>query len=393
MPTLWMSLLSIGVMYGLKKHLPKIPNVLAAVALTTGLSYYTNFQAAGGHVVGDIPSGLPSFALPAFDGDIMLQLIAAAITISLLGFVETIAIAKKMAAQTRQRLDANQELIGQGLSNMVSGSFSAYPVSGSLSRSAINLKAGAVSGFSSVVSGIVIGAGLLWLTPLLYHLPQATLAAIVIMAAIDLIKIKAILHAWRAQPHDGVAALAAFVLTLALAPRLDQGLIIGVLLSIGLFLYRSMRPRMAVLSRYHDGALRDISVHHLPSSEKIAVLRFDDSLHFANAGYFEAKVLDVAAINPELRFILIDANGIAEIDATGEDALFHLVQRLKANGVELLLARMNEQCMGALRRTQASDKIGEDHFFSHVEHALSFAWDQLGTDYDRESCPLRHPHQ
>ncbi len=393
MPTLWMGLLSIAIMYGLKKYLPKIPNVLVAVAITTVLAWYTDFKGAGGAVVGSIPEGLPGFALPVFDWDVMQQLIATAITISLIGFMEAIAIAKAMAARTRQRLDTNQELVGQGLSNMVAGCFSGYPGSGSFSRSAVNINAGAETGFSSVVTGIVVGVTLLFLTPLLYHLPQATLASVIIMAVINLVKFKPIVHAYKAQPHDGIVAVITFVLTLAVAPHLDQGIIVGVLLSIGLFLYRTMRPRVAVVSRYPDGTMRDILVHpELPTSPKISVLRFDGSLYFANAGYFETKVLEVVAANPELRYIIIDASAINQLDATGEEVLYHLAARLKTNGIELLIAQMKKQFMDTIRRTKVIQKIGEEHFFSRVQFALNFAWDQLEPEYDRNTCPLRNPN-
>jgi SulP family sulfate permease len=381
MPTLWMGLLSIGLLFGMKKYLPKIPNVLVAVMVTTLLSWYTGFLEAGGRVVGEIPAGLPGFVLPA-----------TAVTIALIGFMEAISIAKAMAAQTRQRLDANQELIGQGLSNMVSGCFSGYPGSGSFSRSAVNISAGAVTGLSSVVTGAVVGITLLWLTPLLYHLPQATLAAVIIMAVMNLIKFKPIVHAWKAQKHDGIVAVTTFALTLIMAPHLDKGIIVGVALSIGLFLYRTMRPRVAILSRYKDGTMRDIAVHKLPTSPKISIMRFDGSLYFANAGFFENNVLEAVAANPELRYIIIDAQGINQLDATGEEVLYHLASRLRSNGIELLVARMKRQFMGTLRRTNIIDKMGEDHFFSRIQFALDYAWDGLGPDYDRNSCPLRNPN-
>ena len=391
LPTLGMGLISIAIMLALKSHLPKIPNVLAAVAITTLLSWYTGFGAAGGAVVGTIPEGLPAFNLPVFDWTVVQQLITAAITISLIGFMEAISIAKAMAARTRQRLDANQELIGQGLSNLVAGTFSGYPVSGSFSRSAVNINAGAVTGVSSVVTGAVVGITLLFLTPLLYHLPQATLASVIIMAVLNLIKFKPMVHAWRAQPHDGVVSIVTFLLTLAMAPHLDKGILIGVGLSIALFLYRSMRPRVAVLSRYPDGTLRDIAVHNLPTSPKISVMRFDGSLYFANAGYFESSVLSIVAANPELRYIIIDAEGINQIDATGEEVLYHLTERLHASGIELLVARMKKQFMDTLHRTDVIAKLGETRFFPRVQFALDYAWDGLGPDYDRNSCPLNSP--
>ena len=391
LPTLGMGLISIAIMLALKSHLPKIPNVLAAVAITTLLSWYTGFGEAGGAVVGTIPEGLPAFNLPVFDWTVVQQLVTAAITISLIGFMEAISIAKAMAARTRQRLDANQELIGQGLSNLVAGTFSGYPVSGSFSRSAVNINAGAVTGVSSVVTGAVVGITLLFLTPLLYHLPQATLASVIIMAVLNLIKFKPMVHAWRAQPHDGVVSIVTFLLTLAMAPHLDKGILIGVGLSIALFLYRSMRPRVAVLSRYPDGTLRDIAVHNLPTSPKISVMRFDGSLYFANAGYFESSVLSIVAANPELRYIIIDAEGINQIDATGEEVLYHLTERLHASGIELLVARMKKQFMDTLHRTDVIAKLGETRFFPRVQFALDYAWDGLGPDYDRNSCPLNSP--
>jgi len=392
MPTLWMGVLSIGIMYGLKKFYPKVPSVLVAVVVATVLAWYTDFKGAGGAVVGTIPEGLPGFALPVFDWDVMKQLITAAITISLIGFMEAISIAKAMAARTRQRLAANQELIGQGLSNIVSGCFSGYPVSGSFSRSAVNINAGAVTGFSSVVTGVVVGITLLWLTPLLYHLPQATLAAVIIMAVINLIKFKPIVHAWKAQPHDGAVSVITFVLTLVMAPHLDKGILVGVALSVGLFLYRTMRPRVAELSRFHDGTLRDIKVHNLPTSPKISVMRFDGSLYFANAGYFESKVLSIVAANPDLRFMIIDAAGINQLDATGEEVLYHLMERLRSSGVDLLVAQMKKQFMDTLRRTNVIDDFGEERFFSRVELALVYAWEKLGPEYDKNSCPLRNPN-
>ncbi|HJV94939.1 MAG TPA: SulP family inorganic anion transporter, partial [Albitalea sp.] len=169
----------------------------------------------GGNVVGNVPSGLPSLALPKLDFGAILQLLSAAITISLIGFMEAISIAKAMATKTRQRLDANQELVGQGLANVIGSLSLSYPTSGSFSRSAVNIGAGAVTGFSSVVTSVIVIITLLWLTPLLYHLPQATLAAVIMMAVVGLINVKAVKHAWKAHREDGVVAVVSFVLTLA----------------------------------------------------------------------------------------------------------------------------------------------------------------------------------
>jgi SulP family sulfate permease len=391
LPTLGMALLAFAIMLGLRSVAPRVPAVLVAVAVTTLVAYFTGFQAAGGSVVGAIPVGLPGVGMPTFDWRVMVDLSVAAITISLIGFMEAMSIAKAMAARTRQRLDANQELIGQGLANLTSGIFSGYPVSGSFSRSALNINAGAVTGFSSVVAGLGVAVALLWLTPLLYHLPQATLGAVIIMAVVNLVKIAPVVHAWKAKRTDGVVAIVTFVLTLVWAPHLDKGIMAGVVLSLILFVFNTMRPRFAVLSRYQDGTLRDIAVHPLPTSPKISIVRFDGPLYFANAGYFETKVLAVVADNPELEFIIVDAEGINELDATGEEVLHHLVERLRAQGIDILVARMKKQFMDTVRRTGLIEVMGEDHFFPRVDHALTAVWTRLGERYDRDLCPLRPP--
>lgn len=389
--TLGMAILAFAIMWSVRRFAPNLPGVLIAVVVTTLLAWFTGFGDAGGKVVGDIPKGLPALAMPAFELKTIWQLIPVAITISLIGFMEAISIAKAMAARTRQRLNANQELIGQGLSNIAASMFSGYPVSGSFSRSAVNINAGAITGFSSVVTGLVVAITLIFLTPLLYHLPQATLAAVIIMAVINLIKVEPIIHAWKAQPHDAVVAVITFVLTLVFAPHLDKGIIVGVLLSLGLFLWRTMRPRFAQLSRYKDGTMRDIRVRHLDTSPVISVVRFDGSLYFASAGYFETKILGVVAANPELKYIILDGEGINQIDATGEEVLHHLWERLQAQGITLIIARMKKQFMDTIRRTGLKDKMGEPTFHSRIGLALNHVWEQLGDSYDRENCPLRSP--
>jgi SulP family sulfate permease len=322
------------------------------------------------------------------DFQTMGQLLSVTVAIAIIGFMEAISIAKAMAARTRQRLDANQELVGQGLGNIASSFSQGYAVSGSFSRSAVNISAGARTGFSAVVTGVVVGITLLWLTPLLYHLPQATLAAVIIMAVINLVKIEPIKHAWKVQRHDATVAVVTFVLTIIWAPHLDKGIMVGVMLSLVLFLYRSMAPRVAVLSRDPDGTLRDAEVRKLETCRNISLIRFDGSLYFANTGYFEDKILERVALKPDLKFVIIDAEGINEIDATGEEMLSQLIERLKEAGVELLMARAKKQLWDAFTRTGLMDILGRDHMFALRTQAFKYAWDRLG-DNHAETCPLR----
>ena len=390
MLTLGMGILAIAIMAVMKKFVPKWPNVLVAVVITTVLSASFGFEKQGGAVVGVVPEGLTLPSLPTdVSWDVLVQLISTAVIISIIGFMEAISIAKAMAARTRQRLDPNQELIGQGMSNVVSGLFQGYAVSGSFSRSAVNINAGAITGLSAVVTGCVVGATLLWLTPLLYHLPQATLAAVIMMAVINLVKIEPIIYAWRIQPHDGIVAVVTFLLTLIVAPHLETGIIVGVLLSLGLYLYRTMRPRISILSRDPDGTLRDAEVRKLATCDNISLIRFDGSLYFANAGYLSDTILSRVASKPGLKFVIIDAEGINSIDATGEEMLHDLAMRLESLGIELLFARAKKQIMDILKRTKFFEHHGKEKFFRLRTHAFEYAWEKLGDDH-AATCPLKH---
>jgi SulP family sulfate permease len=390
METMLMAIVALSIMIAMKRWTPRAPNVLAAVVVTTGVSWLIGFEQMGGAVVGKIPEGLPPLAIPTLDFQTMGQLLSVTVAIALIGFMEAISIAKAMAASTRQRLDANQELVGQGLGNIFSSLSQGYAVSGSFSRSAVNFGVGAKTGFSAVVTGVVVGITLLWLTPLLYHLPQATLAAVIIMAVINLVKIEPIKHAWMVQRHDAAVAIITFVLTIIWAPHLDKGIMVGVLLSLALFLYRSMAPRIAVLSRDPDGSLRDAEVRKLETCRNISLIRFDGSLYFANTGYFEDKILERVALKPDLQFVIIDAEGINSIDSTGEEMLGMLIERLREAGVELIFARAKKQLWDTFDRTGLMEKLGRDHMFALRTQAFNYAWDKLG-DNHAETCPLRVP--
>ncbi|MDP3483018.1 MAG: solute carrier family 23 protein, partial [Sulfuricella sp.] len=324
----------------------------------------------GGEVVGSIPSGLPSLGLPKMSWDTVMTLLSSALVISLVGFMEAISIAKAMAAKTKDRIDPNQELIGQGIANIV-GSFSqAFPASGSFSRSAVNLNAGARTGMSSVFAGVIVLVTLLFLTPLLYHLPQAVLAAVIMMAVIGLVNFKAIKHAWHTHKHDGIASVVTFVATLAFAPHLDNGIMIGAGLAIILYLYRTMSPRVAILGRYHDGTLRDVKVHNLPTSEHIIAMRYDGSLYFANVSYFEDTVLEAVSSSPCAKHLLIVSDGINQLDASGDEVIHHVVERLRSNGIRVVFSGLKKQVLDVMRHSGLFDYIGQENVFPDEEKAL-----------------------
>lgn len=325
----------------------------------------------GGQVVGGIPQGLPSFRLPQIGWDMLVTLLSTAFVITLVGFMEAVSIAKAMATHTRQRIDPNQELIGQGLANIAGSFIQSFPVSGSFSRSAVNLSAGAASGMSSVFAWLLVLVTLMFLTPLLYHLPQAVLAAIILMAVINLINFDAIRHAWQAHPHDGFAAVATFIATLGFAPHLDAGILAGAGLAIVLYLYRTMTPRVALLGRHPDGTMRDARLHGLPTRRDIVVIRYDGSLYFANVPYFEDSILEQAANHPYAKFILVVGDGINQLDASGEEVIRHLVERLRENGVTMAFSGLKQQVLDVMRATGLDREIGEHNLFRTEDMALA----------------------
>ena len=342
----------------------------------------------GGEVVGTIPKGLPSITTPNLDFRIVLHLLPFAAIISLLGFMEAISIAKAMAAKTGQRLDPNQELIGQGLANFLGSVTSSYPTSGSFSRSAVNLQSGAVTGVSSVFTSVAVVTVLLFFTPLLYHLPQSVLASIIMMAVIGLINVSGFIHAWEAKWYDGLISVISFVATLAFAPHLDKGIMIGVVLSLLVFLYKSMRPTIVTLARYEDQSLKDCVTFGLKECEYVSLVRFDGPLFFANSSYLEDKITERMRNKPSLRHIILVSNGMNDIDASGEETLSLLIDRVRSAGVDISLSGVNEVVMDVLRRTHLKEKIGEDHLFPTMDKAISSLYAKTHRGGEEEVCPL-----
>jgi sulfate permease, SulP family len=333
----------------------------------------------GGDVVGRIPAGLPSFRLPTLSLDAILQLLTAALIIALVAFMESISMAKAMAAKSKQRINPNQELIGQGVANLGGAFFQAYPACGSFTGSAINLQAGAKTGLAMVANGLFVAITLLFLTPFLYHLPKAVLAVIILLAVTSLITPREIKHTWAASKADGVAMTATFILTLVAAPHLDKGILIGAALAILLYLYQTMKPRVALLGRYRDGTLRDIKVHRdIPTSPHIIAMRFDGSLYFANVSYFEDSVLEAVANKPEARYLLVVGDAINHLDASGEGMLYQLVERLHGGGITVIFSGLKKQVLDVMRATGLYEAVGVQNIFATEDQAIAAIRGRLG---------------
>ncbi len=344
----------------------------------------------GGAVVGKIPEGLPTLAIPKFNFASFLGLLPYAIIISLLGFMEAIAIAKAMAAKTGQKIDTNLELRGQGLANIIGALGQSYPVSGSFSRSSVNLQNGGVSGLSNVISSMMVVVVLLFFTPLLYHLPQSVLASVIILAVIGLVRFEPFVHAWQVSKTDGVISVITFVGTLYFAPNLEEGILIGVILTIAAFLYKSMRPKVVTLSLNRDKLLRNSKAHGLKECKYISAIRFDGRLFFTNANHLDEMISKIKSLKPDLKHILIKGDSINDLDASGEEMLSNIVDKTRNEKCGFSLCGMKGDVMASLKRSHLLDKIGEENIYSRASDAIENIFRQThdNTDEARQSCPL-----
>ena len=393
LPTLAMALMGVLGIVVLQRFFPRMPAILTVAVVSTAASFLIDYEAMGGAIVNSIDiDGLFSFKIPSFDFNAMGTLFIYAITISLIGFMEAISVAKSMAATTKQRLDVNQELIGQGLSNIASSFFQGYAVSGSFSRSAVNLTAGAVTGFSSVVTAIIVGLTILWLTPLLYHLPQATLAAIILMSVVNLVHFSPLRHAWKVEKHDGWVGLLTFIMTLIFAPHLENGIAFGIIMSLGLFLYRTMEPNFTELSVQKGSIIASRFVDDTTEvSNAVKIAKWSGSLYFANAAYFETKLLELISNNEELKYIIVDVASIVQVDASGEQVLRNLVESCSDSGVEILFAR-TDRLEAELYRSGFKKRFGENRFFDLRADALKHVWQELEANEQEQELDEEQDH-
>ncbi|MCB1800220.1 MAG: STAS domain-containing protein [Gammaproteobacteria bacterium] len=355
-----------------------------------GLSGNEITLTSGGAVVGDIPHGLPAFAVPHIQLDLVLALLPAALVMALIGFMEATSISKAIATTTGERVNASKELIGQGLANIVGSFFSSYTVSGSFSRSAVAAKTGARSGLFAIISALVVVLVLLFFTPYLYSLPQSVLAVIVMMAVFGLIRVAPLVHAWKADRPGAVIGILTFIATLAMAPSIANGILLGIALTIVVALFKGMRPRAEIVGRRSDGTLSGIRTHGLaPISQHVVPVRFDGPLTFTTVAYFEDIVIEVVGKFPDARAILVIGSSINEIDASGEERVREVAKQLRGRNIELYFSGLKHQVLEIFERTRLVEELGRDRFFPNKEHALR----ELLATYDPQTPggePLRN---
>ncbi|MCC6814070.1 MAG: SulP family inorganic anion transporter [Rubrivivax sp.] len=337
---------------------PTFPGVLVIVVAAAALSWALGFEAGGGAVVGALPQGLPAPYLPPWPGwQLLGQLLLPTLVVTLVSFLETAASAKVDSQRKGERWDQDQDLIGQGLAKIASGLCGAFATSSSFSRSALNLYAGAQTGWATVVSVAVVLLALLLFTPVLRFVPQAVLAAIVVAAVLGLIKPREFLRLWRVSRVETVIAALTFAVTLAAAPALYWGVLTGVLMALSLFLYQRLHPRIIEVGLHADGSLRDRHLWQLaPLAPRTLALRLDAALDFASAGQFERHVTEYLAEHPTTQHVCLFAQPINRIDATGAEVFARVLGQLHERRVTLLIVGLK---LPAERVLRAAGALGE----------------------------------
>jgi SulP family sulfate permease len=330
------------------------PAVAIAVAILAVWGF--DFAAHGVKIVGTVPQGLPSLTLPPLDPSLWTKILVPALLISIVGYVESISVALTLAAKRRQRIDPDQELIALGASNIGAAVSGGFPVTGGFARSVVNFEAGAETPAAGAFTAVGIALATMFLTPLLYFLPNATLAATIIVAVLSLVDLGALKHTWHYSWADGAAMAATILLTLV--EGVEAGLLAGVGLSIFLHLYSTSRPHVAVVGQIPGTAhFRNVTRHVVVTSPEILSLRVDASLYFPNARFIEDLVNESVAANPAVRHVIFECPAVNTIDASALESLEAINHRLKDGGITFHLSEVKGPVMDRLKRSHFLEEL------------------------------------
>ncbi|MGR3278777.1 SulP family inorganic anion transporter [Acaryochloris marina NIES-2412] len=340
--------------------------VLVNTVLVWGLQLH---EVAQVKIIGEIPAGLPPLTLPTFDLMSGQALMPTAVAISLVGFMESIAVAKSLASKRRQKIDANQELIGLGAANLSAAFTGGYPVTGGLSRTVVNFNAGANTGLASIITALIIALTVLFFTPLFYFLPQAVLAAIIIVAVLNLIDFTSLQRMWQYNRADAASLLITFGAVLGLG--IEAGILVGVLASLCLYLWRTSHPHLAVVGRIEGSEhFRNVQRNPVKTYPHVLAIRVDESLYFANIKALEDYVLHAVSHIPDLQHLLLICSAINFIDASALETLEALFADLNSAGVRVYLAEVKGPVMDQLEKTDFVEKLGQERIFLSTHQAM-----------------------
>ncbi|WP_424939854.1 SulP family inorganic anion transporter [Aliiroseovarius sp. S253] len=335
---------------------------VGAVVVTTLVSWGFDLQSKGVAIVGDVPQGLPPLTMPSFDADLWTSLFGSALLISIIGFVESISVAQTLAAKKRQRIVPDQELVGLGASNIAAAVSGGYPVTGGFARSVVNFDAGAETPAAGAFTAIGILLAAMFLTPLLYFLPKATLAATIIVAVLGLVDFHILKSTWRYHRADFTAVLATILLTLGFG--VEIGVSAGVVLSIVLYLYKTSRPHIAEVGLVPGTQhFRNIDRHNVQTHPELVTLRLDENLYFANARYIEDYLLERTG-RGGLKHVVLMCSAVNEIDLSALETLEELDRQLADSGITLSLSEVKGPVMDRLKRTDFLDHLSGDVYLT-----------------------------
>jgi sulfate permease, SulP family len=346
------------------------------ILVTTLASYLGNYAQRGVALVGEVPRGLPAFSVPSFDLHLWSELAVSALLISIIGFVESVSVGKTLAAKRRQRVDPNQELVALGAANVASAVSAGFPVTGGFSRSIVNFDAGARTPAASMLAAVGIGLAAMLLTPVLFFLPKATLAATIIVAVTSLLDMQIIRRAWQYSGSDFIAVFNTIAVTLLLGVEL--GVLAGIVSSIGLHLYKTTRPHIAVVGAVAGTEhFRNVERHSVITHTNIVSLRVDQSLYFANASYLEDYIYGLIADVEGLEHVILQCTAVNEIDMSALEALEAINHRLREQEVTLNLSEVKGPVMDALQKSDFLQQLSGQVFLTHHQAVNSLKHEEI----------------
>ena len=361
-------LLRLRVPSGWRIPLTKSAPLLVVILSTAVVAIGQLDQTAGVRVVGDIPAGLPPLTWAGFDLAVWRTLLPIALAISLVGFTESISVAKALASRRREKVEADQELVALGLANLGASFSGGYPVTGGISRSMVNFSAGANSGLASIVTALLIGLTAVLFTPLFYYLPQAVLAAIILAAVAGLVDFYALPHIWKYNKADALSWALTFGAALLIS--VEMGILVGVIASLALFLWRASRPHVAEVGLLNGETYRNVLRHQVKTYPHIIAIRIDESLYFANSRFVEDLVLRLVSERPQAEHFVLICSAVNFIDASALETLESLIERLESAGVHFYLTDVKGPVMDRLERVGFVEKIGRERIFLTAHEAM-----------------------
>lgn len=336
---------------------------VAAIVVTTLAVWGLSLAERGVKIVGDVPTGLPPLSLPSFSMDLWSSLIVSAVVISIIGFVESVSVAQTLAAKNRQRIDPDQELIGLGAANIGAAFTGGFPVTGGFSRSVVNYDAGASTPAAGAYTAIGLGVASLFLTPLIFHLPKATLAATIIVAVLSLVDFSILKRTWQYSKSDFAAVAVTMAMTLLVGVEL--GVTTGVAISILIHLFKTSRPHMAIVGQVPGTEhYRNVLRHKVIVDQSVLTIRVDESLYFANTRALEDRIYDEVAMKTDLKHVILMCSAVNAIDMSALESLEAINARLKLGGVDFHLSEVKGPVMDRLQRSGFLEHLTGQVFLS-----------------------------